>query len=108
MHCLLLASRSAPQPILPVILCVPEPASFPLLMHYLYTKRPDHLFAALLPAGASVHGLWSNVTAMGVFDDGLSKCRDGVGGACGGVGDEYGSAVAGRESPGAVVIVSRA
>ncbi|KAF8501863.1 hypothetical protein BU17DRAFT_71967 [Hysterangium stoloniferum] len=79
-----------PNPILPVIpLCVPEPASFPLLMHYLYTKRPDRLFAALLPAGASVattfmvqavlahaasvHVLWSNVIAMGVFDDGLSK-----------------------------------
>ncbi|KAF8501858.1 hypothetical protein BU17DRAFT_78416 [Hysterangium stoloniferum] len=91
-----------PNPILPVVpLCIPHPASFPVLMHYLYTKRADHLFAALLPAGAGVamqglpqlaqhfattvtvqallahaarvHGLWSNVAALGVFDDGLSR-----------------------------------
>ncbi|KAF8501853.1 hypothetical protein BU17DRAFT_58869 [Hysterangium stoloniferum] len=87
---------------LPVVpLCLPNPASFPILMHYLYTKRPDHLFASLLPMapGSSiqglsqlahsfaatftvqallahvsrVHGLWSNVAALGIFDEKLSR-----------------------------------
>ncbi|HEV7736743.1 MAG TPA: hypothetical protein VGO47_05140 [Chlamydiales bacterium] len=89
---------------LPVVpLRIPNPATFPTLLHYLYTKRANHLLAALLPLtlgtpqslqhlsqhlaatytlpvllthAARVHGLWSNVVALGVFDDGLWKAID--------------------------------
>ncbi|KAF8488126.1 hypothetical protein JB92DRAFT_1449636 [Gautieria morchelliformis] len=82
---------------LPVVpLALPSPETFPILMHYFYTKRGDHLLASLLPIAprdatqtldqlsteyaatftvqallaraARVHGLWSNVAALGVFD----------------------------------------
>jgi len=96
-------SSTNPNPILPVVpLCLPHPASFLILVHYLYTKRADRLFASLLPAAPApavqglaqlaqnfaatftvqallahasrVHGLWSNLAALGVFDDNLSRC----------------------------------
>ncbi|KAF8488125.1 hypothetical protein JB92DRAFT_1450177 [Gautieria morchelliformis] len=115
-HALVLASHCANFPALPyskptvapavgstltlpvVPLALPNPETFPILMHYLYTKRGDHLLAALLPMAsrdatqtfdqlqlsteyaaaftvqallaraAIVHGLWSNVAALGVFD----------------------------------------
>ncbi|KAF8577824.1 hypothetical protein K439DRAFT_1363803 [Ramaria rubella] len=86
--------------ILPVVpLCLPNPSTFPILLHYLYTKRGDLLLASLLPMAprdanqsieqlaqsfaatftvqallshaARVHGLWSNVAALGVFDEKL-------------------------------------
>lgn len=92
---------------LPVVpLCVPNPATFPILLHYLYTKRGDHLLASLLPMpprdatqslqqfsqtfaatftvqallshAARVHGLWSNVAALGVFDEKLSRAIEMV------------------------------
>ncbi|KAF8488120.1 hypothetical protein JB92DRAFT_2757760 [Gautieria morchelliformis] len=116
-HALVLASHCANLPSLPdskptlptqvgstltlpvVPICLPSPETFPILMHYLYTKRGDHLLASLLPIpaqgvtpaldqlsktlaatftvqallsrAARVHGLWSNVAALGVFDERL-------------------------------------
>ncbi|KIJ36203.1 hypothetical protein M422DRAFT_179763 [Sphaerobolus stellatus SS14] len=91
---------------LPVVpLCLPSPPNFPMLLHYLYTKKIDHLLASLLPAtsfstssmdqmtsnfaatftiqallthAARVHGLWSNVVALGVFDEKLWKAMEMV------------------------------
>lgn len=88
--------------ILPVVpLCLPSPETFPILLHYLYTKRHDHLLASVLPIrpgdgsqslnqlgqrlaamftvpallsqAAKAHGLWNNVVALGVFDERLSR-----------------------------------
>lgn len=96
------ATEDGKKLILPVVpLCLPNPPTFPMLLHYLYTKRGDHLLAALLPMAprgpkpsltqlsrtfaatftvqallsyaAKVHGLWSNVAALGVFDEKLSR-----------------------------------
>ena len=81
---------------LPVItLSIPNPETFPIILHYLYTKHVDRLSSALLPLplqdGKSidelsqtysstftvqallshvnrVHGLWSNTAAFGIFD----------------------------------------
>jgi hypothetical protein len=81
--------------------CIPNPETFSIILYYLYTKRMERVFAALLPIplrgvkpsidqlsqlyaatftvhtllshAAKVHGLWSNVTALGVFDDKLSR-----------------------------------
>ena len=80
---------------------IPNPETFPIILHYLYTKRVDRLFSALLPLplqsgkpsidelsrtysstftvqallyhAARVHGLWSNVAALGIFDERLSQ-----------------------------------
>jgi hypothetical protein len=88
--------------VLPVVpLCLPNPPTFSMLLNYLYTKRGDHLLSVLLPIpargqkpqlkqlsrtaattftvqallsyAAKVHGLWCNVTALGVFDERLSQ-----------------------------------
>ncbi|KAF8577828.1 hypothetical protein K439DRAFT_1396231 [Ramaria rubella] len=85
---------------LPVVpLCLPHPATFPILLFYLYTKRREHLFASLLPMvsrdanesieqlartlaatftvqallshAARIHGFWRNVATLGIFDDKL-------------------------------------
>ena len=75
--------------------CLPNPETFSIILYYLYTKRVDRLFSALLPLplqgrksidqlsrtysstftvqallshAAKVHGLWSNVAALGIFD----------------------------------------
>lgn len=85
---------------LPVIpLCLHNQATFPILMHYLYTKRRDCLLASLLPMpphdvsqsldqlsrsmaatfpaptllshARKVHDLWCNIMALGVFDERL-------------------------------------
>ncbi|KAF8153097.1 clampless1 Clp1 protein [Crassisporium funariophilum] len=89
-------------------LCIPSPLTYPQLSRYLYTKRTEGLFKALLPcppppafehtpaevlnfathlAGTftvqalvkhtlTVHGLWQNVCALGVFDDQLWDAMD--------------------------------
>ena len=108
-HLPLLPKTTSPEPTevggtrtLPVIpLCLPSPSTFPILIHYLYTKRADQLLASLLPMpprdaaqslsqlsqmfaatftvqallshAAKVHGLWSNVAALGVFDEKLFR-----------------------------------
>ena len=85
---------------LPVVpLCIPSPDTFPILLDYLYTRRGSRLLGSLLPLSPraeiqspvqlsrelaemvmvptlrthlhQVHGLWSNVTALGVFDEDL-------------------------------------
>ena len=80
-------------------LFIPNPETFSILLHYLYTKHEDRLFSALLPIpledGKSidelsrtysstftvqallshanrVRGLWNNVVALGIFDERLS------------------------------------
>ena len=80
--------------------CLPNPETFSIVLYYLYTKRVDRLFSALLPLplqggksidqlsrrysstftvqallsqAAKVHGLWSNVAALGIFDERLSQ-----------------------------------
>ena len=74
---------------------IPNPETFPIILHYLYTKRVDRLSSALLPLplqdgksidelsqtysstftvqallshAARVRGLWRNVAALGIFD----------------------------------------
>jgi hypothetical protein len=88
--------------VLPVVpFCLPNPPTFLMLLDYLYTKRGNYLLAALLPIlprgpkpsltqlsqtlaasypvhallsfAAKVHGLWSNVVVLGVFDKKLSQ-----------------------------------
>lgn len=85
---------------LPVIpLAIKSPETFSILIEYLYTQSSDNLLRSLLPVSAfgdipppaklvkelartcapitlqvhlhRIHGLWSNVTALGVFDQGL-------------------------------------
>jgi hypothetical protein len=84
---------------LPVIpLRLPSSASFPILLSYLYTKRPEPLLAEVLsPQSTSsiaqlaraqaaafpvrtliantlmVQGLWNNVSALGIGDDKLFR-----------------------------------
>ena len=79
---------------------IPDPDTFSIILYYLYTKRVDHLFSALLPLPLQgktsidelsrtysstftvqallshanrVHGIWSNVAALGIFDERLSQ-----------------------------------
>lgn len=88
---------------LPVVpLCIPHLPTFGLLQHYLYTHQADRLLAGLLPKPPTpvapeetaarlaqscspatlinhalrVHGLWSNVCALGIFDDKLWRVID--------------------------------
>ncbi|KAF8523749.1 hypothetical protein BU17DRAFT_43466 [Hysterangium stoloniferum] len=84
---------------LPVVpLRIPSPATFSILLSYIYTRRLDTLLDELLPVyeetkhsldelarkhaatfplneligdARKVHGLWSNLSALGVFDDRL-------------------------------------
>ncbi|KAF8516051.1 hypothetical protein JB92DRAFT_2716292 [Gautieria morchelliformis] len=87
---------------LPVIpLRLPSPASFPILLSYLYTKRPEPLLAELLtaPSTSSIaqlaraqaaafpvqalvanilkaQGLWNNASALGISDDKLFQALE--------------------------------
>lgn len=89
---------------LPVIpLSIPSPEMFAAVIHYLYTLRTDTLLRALLPIPAHttipspeqltrelstyppgtlhpymhrVHGLWMNVTALGIFDENLWRTME--------------------------------
>ncbi|KIJ36194.1 hypothetical protein M422DRAFT_782340 [Sphaerobolus stellatus SS14] len=78
---------------LPVVpLRIPHPASFPTLMHYLYTKKIDQLVASLLPNPIAddvsmhtllnqigrVYGLWMNAVALGVCEDKIWPAVDDV------------------------------
>lgn len=88
---------------LPVVpLCVPSRPTFGLLQHYLYTRSANRLLNGLLPKVphgvppqhtarylaqtftpavlarhvAGVHAFWSNVAALGIFDDALWRVID--------------------------------
>ncbi|KAF8523776.1 hypothetical protein BU17DRAFT_43567 [Hysterangium stoloniferum] len=90
---------------LPVIpLAIHNPATFPILLEYLYTQRTDSLLRSLLPLspcqsipkpedlakhlGATcssmtlrthlqrIHGFWTNVAALGVFDEKLWRTME--------------------------------
>lgn len=90
---------------LPVVpICLQNTETFPTLLQYLYTKRPEYVLAALLPLrprdtkqsprelaeayattftctelvtfAAKVHMLWCNVGALGIFDEILSRNID--------------------------------
>ncbi|KAF8584617.1 hypothetical protein K439DRAFT_1345767 [Ramaria rubella] len=89
-------------PILPLRL--PSPRTFTLLLAYLYTHRTHDILSALLPIPPNVssppeisqkladtctlpalvalaqttHELWSNVAALGIFDDALWRAIDDV------------------------------
>lgn len=80
-----------------VPLCIPSPNTFPIIQQYLYLRNIDGVLSSLLPtyhasvdfvdlsiylAGANtahdllgflsvVRGFWSNVTALGIFDEHL-------------------------------------
>ncbi|KAH7912849.1 hypothetical protein BJ138DRAFT_1171679 [Hygrophoropsis aurantiaca] len=96
------AGSSITLPIIP--LCIPSPETFPHLSRFIYTKRVDELYSSLLPRSTStadpsneghsaalaamctsqtllthvmtVHGLWMNVCALGIFDEGLWHTMD--------------------------------
>ncbi|KZV99003.1 hypothetical protein EXIGLDRAFT_712565 [Exidia glandulosa HHB12029] len=87
-------------PVVP--LCVPHRASFGILQNYIYTRKAELVLAHLIPkpptgvprmqvtqvVGESltpaalatylmrIHGFWSNVCALGVFDDALWRVID--------------------------------
>lgn len=80
-----------------VTISLPHPGSFGFLLRYLYTRRAQDVLAALFPDGTVktsppgqpkkiaethtvntilsyiylTHGLWSNVTTLGIFDETL-------------------------------------
>ena len=90
---------------LPVIpLALKSPETFSMLVEYLYTQNSDSLLRSMLPIAGfgdipppaklsrelgqscapitlqvhlyRIHGLWSNITALGVFDDGLWRLME--------------------------------
>ncbi|KAF8584615.1 hypothetical protein K439DRAFT_1281042, partial [Ramaria rubella] len=90
---------------LPVVpLAIQSPDTFPILLEYLYTQRSEYLLRSILPLSSRgpipppdqlvgellatcspitlqnclyrIHGLWSNVTALGVYDEKLWRTME--------------------------------
>ncbi|GJJ14747.1 hypothetical protein Clacol_010591 [Clathrus columnatus] len=101
---LLISSNEPASLTLPVLpMRLPSPRTFNLLLRYLYTHRTSDILSALLPLPAhncsdaakmssrlasaynsptlislvsAVHGFWSNVAALGIFEDPLWEVID--------------------------------